>query len=448
MNAAAVNTEQPFGDAQVLLQILLTGEPLVGLLGGKELNPRVAEASRRAAGWLLPQADDLRRRAQVKNRLLSAFLAEGIAESDLAGTTGYGYHDAARERYESVLARFFGAESALARIAIASGTHAILLTCSALIPSGQRLISVTGRPYDTLHYAIAEAPGSLSEQGILYESIALDAAGRLDLDAIATTLTATDRPPVAAIFVQRSRGYAPRPSLPLAELETLVPLVRRLAPDAVILVDNCYGELVEEREPTAYGVDVVMGSLIKNLGGGIAPTGGYVVGRAALIDRVARRLYAPGIGAALGPTLGLGRLFFQGLFLAPQVVWEAIRGLRFAAALFHELGFLVDPMPTGSRCDIVQAIGLETRPRLEAFARALQRVLPINAHFRPEPGAVPGYVDPVIMSDGAFVGGATIELSCDAPLRPPYQMYLQGGSSAEHVALGALYAAHAVCAEA
>ena len=220
--------------------------------------------------------------------------------------------------------------------------------------------------------------------------------------------------------------------------------MRAAGSDAPIVVDNCYGELVEEREPLEVGADLVIGSLIKNLGGGIAPTGGYIAGRAALVDRIATRIYAPGIGAGLGPTLGLGRLFVQGLFYAPLVVGETLRGLDFAAALFAELGFTVDPLPGAPRTDIVQAIRLERADRLIAFARGLQTALPINARFAPEPGPVPGYIDPVIMSGGSFVSGATIDLSCDAPLREPYEVYLQGGVAAEYAVLGAMLAAQAV----
>jgi cystathionine beta-lyase family protein involved in aluminum resistance len=220
--------------------------------------------------------------------------------------------------------------------------------------------------------------------------------------------------------------------------------VHRSAPGAVVLVDNCYGELVEEREPCEAGADLVMGSLIKNLGGSIAPAGGYVAGRAELVERVAARIYAPGLGAALGPSLGMGRALFQGLFLAPLLIEQCLRGLDFTAALFESLGFEVDPAPGARRTDIVQAIRLGSTERLQRFAEGLQAAMPVNARFRPEPGAVPGYADPVLMSSGAFIGGATLELSCDAPLRPPYDVYVQGGVSAAHAYLGALFAARAV----
>ncbi|HEY9180488.1 MAG TPA: methionine gamma-lyase family protein, partial [Candidatus Baltobacteraceae bacterium] len=236
----------------------------------------------------------------------------------------------------------------------------------------------------------------------------------------------------------------PRASVTIDECERVFAFVKSRRPDVLILVDNCYGELVEDREPTHVGADLVMGSLIKNLGGTLAPAGGYVAGRASAVERIAARLYAPGLSGALGPTLGYGRSFIQGLFLAPLVVEQTLRGLDFAAALFEDLGYAVDPQPGAIRSDIVQAIRLGSADRLISFSQALQTAMPVNARFRPEPGNVPGYVDNVIMSSGSFIGGATIELSCDAPLREPYEVYLQGGMFAEHAMLGALRAAQAL----
>ena len=382
--------------------------------------------------------------ARVKARVLRAFFDEGVDDSDLAGTSGYGYDDAARERYESLLARMLGAERVLARLSIVSGTHAIVTALAACVAPGERLIAVAGRPYDTLRNAICDAEHALTAQGIRYEEIALKVDGSLDYDAIAAAAAA---PGAGAIFVQRSRGYAPRPSLDVAACERLVARVRAVAAHVPILVDNCYGELVEEREPTHAGADLLMGSLIKNLGGSLAPGGGYIAGRADLVERVSARLYAPGLRSGLGPTFGFGRAFVQGLFVAPAVVEQTLRGLDFSAALFAELGFAVDPQPGAVRTDIVQAIRLGKPELLLRFAAGLQAAMPLNARFRPEPGPVPGYVDPVVMSSGAFIGGATIELSCDAPLRAPFEVYLQGGIVAEHAMLGALLAAQAVVRE-
>ncbi len=409
------------------------------IVGDRRIDPAVRAAAESALPRLLEP--DPRRRA-VRMRVLEAFLAEGIAESDLAGSTGYGYDDAARDRYESLLARVFRAERVLARLSIVSGTHAIVASLDALLDHGARLLCANGAPYDTLRHALVDAPFSLCSRGVEYAEVPRTIAGDTDLPALAAALRAD---PPAVVFVQRSRGYAARRALSIEAIERLVAVVRAQAPRAVVFVDNCYGELVEEREPLEAGADVIAGSLIKNLGGGLAPTGGYVAGRAALIDRIAARVFAPGIGAGLGPTLGLGRMLMQGLFYAPLVIGETLCGLDFAASLFARLGFEVDPLPGELRSDIVQAIRLGSPAKLVAFARGLQAALPVNARFAPEPGPVPGYVDPVIMSSGSFVSGSTIDLSCDAPLRTPWDVYLQGGIVAEHVALGAILAADAVC---
>jgi cystathionine beta-lyase family protein involved in aluminum resistance len=382
-------------------------------------------------------------RAHLK--VLGAFADEGVVESDLAASTGYGYDDTARERYESLLARVLGAERALARISIVSGTHAIVAALAAVTPPSEAIVSVTGAPYDTLRNALRDAPNSLQSQGIAYDEVALRSDGSVDLDAVERVFT---RKPRGTAFVQRSRGYAPRPSFNIAQCEAIAATIKSVAPEVLVLVDNCYGELVEEREPCEAGADLVMGSLIKNLGGGIAPAGGYVAGRSDLVERVAARLTAPGLGTALGPMLGYGRSFIQGLWLAPLVVGECLRGLDFLAALFEELGFAVDPLPGSWRTDIIEAIALGTPDLLQRFAAGLQSAMPVNARFRPVPGPVPGYRDPVLMSSGAFVSGATIELSCDAPLRAPYYVYVQGGLSREHAYFGALRAASAIQASA
>ncbi len=399
----------------------------------------LARAAERA--WQRVAALDYPAQRTVTMNVLQAFLDEGIGQSDLAGSSGYGYDDAARAAYESLLRRLFGAERALARLTIASGTHAIALALRSCVPRGGTLLTISGRPYDTLRNAIVDAPNALAELGgFIYREIALLPDGTIDGDALEREARAIDR---GAIFVQRSRGYATRPSLSIAELERAFARLRAVRSDLPILVDNCYGEFVEEREPTHIGADLVMGSLIKNLGGALAPTGGYCIGRSDLVDLVATTLYAPGLKDALGPTLGFGKAFIQGLFQAPSIVEASLRTLDFSAALFAELGYRVDPAPGARRTDIVQAIALGSRERVLRFSRGLQSVLPIDARFRPEPGAVPGYRDPVIMSGGAFVSGATIELSCDAPLREPYELYLQGGVNAIHGYLGALAAARA-----
>lgn len=378
---------------------------------------------------------------RVHSRVLQAFLDEGIAESDLAGGLGYGYDDPARGRYESLLARVLGAERVIARLSIVSGTHAIVASLAACTPSGGTLLAISGAPYDTLRNAICDAPHALVREGIAYRELALARDGGIDLHAVGAALAAGD---VATVFVQRSRGYAPRRSLFVAECDRAYAAIKAAAPEVTVLVDNCYGELVEDREPAA---DLVMGSLIKNLGGSLAPAGAYVAGRADLVERVAARLYAPGLGAALGPSLGLGRALVHGLFLAPAIVEQCLRGLDFFAALFERLGFVVDPVAGAPRTDIVQAIRLGEPELVATFAAGLQAALPVNARFRPEPGPVPGYAEPVIMSSGAFVSGSTIELSCDAPMRAPFEVYVQGGVTAAHAYLGALFAARALSCE-
>jgi cystathionine beta-lyase family protein involved in aluminum resistance len=377
---------------------------------------------------------------RVHLNVLQAFVDEGIVESDFADATGYGYDDPARARYESLLARVFGAQRAIARLSIVSGTHAIVAALAACTPPGRVLLSISGTPYDTLRNAICDAPHALVRQGITYREIALDRSGAIDLRAVEQALAEIGD---ATIFIQRSRGYAPRRSLCVKECELPIRAIKKIAPSADVLVDNCYGELVEEREPLHAGADLVMGSLIKNLGGSVAPAGAYVAGAAQLVERVAARLYAPGLGASLGPSLGFGRALCQGLFLAPLIVEQSLRGLDFTAALFEALGYAVDPKPGTRRTDIVQAIRLGSKELLMRFAAGLQAAMPVNARFRPEPGSVPGYEQPVIMSSGAFVSGSTIELSCDAPLRPPFEVYVQGGASVAHAYLGALFAARA-----
>jgi cystathionine beta-lyase family protein involved in aluminum resistance len=399
---------------------------------------RLAEAAFAAHARAASISYPVQRQAHLN--VLQAFLDEGIVESDFAGSTGYGYDDAIRARYESLLARVLGAQRALARLSLVSGTHAIIAALSACTSPGRTLLSISGPPYDTLRGAICDAPHSLVEQGVVYREIALAADGEIDRRAVEEALRADGD---ATVFIQRSRGYAPRPSLSIEKCARAVECVKEAAPQADVLVDNCYGELVEEREPSHVGADLVMGSLIKNLGGSIAPAGAYVAGRADLVERVAARLYAPGLGAALGPTLGFGRALCQGLFLAPLVVEQALRGLDFTAALFESLGYAADPKAGEPRTDIVQAIRLGTPELLERFAAGLQAAMPVNARFRPEPASVPGYRAPVVMSSGAFISGATIELSCDAPLRAPFEVYVQGGVSIAHAYVGALFAARA-----
>jgi cystathionine beta-lyase family protein involved in aluminum resistance len=387
-----------------------------------------------------------RREAQalaVSAKVTAAFVRAGVNESHLAGSTGYAYHDHGRETYEAVLADVMDSRAALARMQLVSGTHAIAATLGALLARGGRLCSLTGRPYDTLRMAIVEHPSSLvRDGGVDY----LEAAWTEGAQPREEDMHDALRRVPDVVFIQRSRGYATRPSLSVKQIGRLVETVREHAPGAVIVVDNCYGELVELEEPTAVGADVVVGSLIKNPGGGIAPTGAYVAGHPDIVARVADRVFAPGIGSAVGPTLDTLRWAFAGLHRAPRAVAESLKTLDFAAALFARLGFDVDPPAGAPRTDIIQAIRIGDAERLTAFARGLQRLLPVNSRATPQPGPVPGYAQPVIMAGGAFIGGATSELSCDAPLREPYEVYLQGGLDVGHGILAVMSAAASVVA--
>ncbi|MBV8172467.1 MAG: methionine gamma-lyase family protein [Candidatus Eremiobacteraeota bacterium] len=380
---------------------------------------------------------------EVGAKVVAAFARAGIDESHLAGSTGYAYHDRGREAYEALLAGLMDAPAALARLQLVSGTHAIVAALRSLLPSGGTLCSITGAPYDTLRMAIADHPSSLVHaHGVRYsEAVWNGGIAPRDEDVMDALRRVPD-----VVFVQRSRGYAPRPSLSVAQIERLVELVRAHAPGAIVLVDNCYGELVEQREPTAGGADLVVGSLIKNLGGGLATSGAYVAGRADLIARIADGVFAPGLGSAVGPTLDTARWCFAGLHRAAHAVVESLKTLDFAAALFAALGFGVDPQAGAPRSDIIQALKLGSSARISGFTRGLQRMLPVNARALPEPGPVPGYADPVIMAGGAFISGSTLELSSDAPLREPYDVYLQGGLDVTHGMLALMSAAAGVLA--
>lgn len=378
-----------------------------------------------------------------QERVLNAFRSCRVSDYHLKGSTGYGYNDQGREVLEKIYAKIFGAEAALVRGQIASGTHSIALCLFGILRPGDRLLSVNGAPYDTLQKVIGIAggvKGSLIDWGIKYEQVELLPNGELDWEAINKAL---DRP-LRMVMLQRSRGYSLRKSLDIRTIGKIVEFVRTKQPDAIVFVDNCYGEFVERLEPTMVGADIIAGSLIKNPGGGLAPTGGYIAGRKELIEMVASRLTAPGIGGEVGATLGWQRLFFQGIFLAPSVVSQALKGAVFAARLFEKLNFKVSPMFYENRTDIVQAITLGSPERLVAFCQAIQMASPVDSHVRPEPWDMPGYEDPVVMAAGTFIQGGSLELTADGPIRPPYVVYLQGGLTFEHVKIATLAAAKQV----
>lgn len=366
-------------------------------------------------------------------RVMDAFRAEHVAVRHFAPTTGYGYGDDGRDALERIFARIFGCEDALVRPSIASGTHALALCLFGLLRPGDVLVAGSGKPYDTLESVIGltgdAGQGSLREYGIGYAQVDLK-DDDVDLPAL---LQALKNPRAKVVALQRSRGYDWRASLTVERLGEVAQAVHAARPDVVVMVDNCYGEFVCDKEPTHLGCDIAVGSLIKNPGGGLAPTGGYLVGRADLVEKCACRLTSPGIGREVGSYLGGYDRFYQGLFLAPHVVSQAVKGAMLAAAVFTQLGLAVSPGPEDPRSDIIQAIRFEDPEKLIAFCQGIQYASPIDSHVTPEPWDMPGYQDPVIMAAGTFVSGASIELSADAPIRAPYIGYMQGGLTLAHV---------------
>jgi len=371
--------------------------------------------------------------------VLRAFVKSRVTAAQLGDPAGYGYSDEGRDAMERVFATVFGAADALVRPQLATATQALALCLSALLEPGELLLSVTGRPYDTLGPVIGlddGRPGSLIRRGVAYRQVELLRTG-LDLPAIRAALR--DGPKV--VLYQKSCGYQWRAALPNSNLRLLAELIREASPETILLVDNCYGEFVEDTEPCDAGADLVVGSLIKNPGGGLAPTGGYVVGKAELVERVADRLMAPGLGKHVGPSLGLARPILQGLLQAPRVVADALKGATFVAALYEDLGFETLPRWNDERSDLVQAIRLGSPERVEDFCRAIQSTGPLDTQARPVPSSIPGYDCEVIMAGGTFIQGSSIELSADAPLREPYCVFMQGGMTWPQVVLAGIITA-------
>ncbi len=372
-------------------------------------------------------------------RVMDAFQEFRVSESCFAGTTGYGYDDLGRETLDKVWARVFGAEKALVRINFVNGTHAIASAIFAALKPGDILLSTMGAPYDTLRTAIGisgDAFGSLAFYGVGYQQVdTLD--GGPDLESIRRA--AREMQPAAAL-IQRSRGYDARRALTVGEIGEIISTIKSVSPDTACIVDNCYGEFTDTVEPTMVGADLIAGSLIKNPGGGLAPTGGYIAGRADLVDNAAFRLTVPGIGGECGCTLGNNRALFQGLFMAPHTTAQALKTAALCAAMLEELGFKTEPGPMEKRSDIIQTITLETPENLKKFCKGIQSGSPVDSYVTPEPWAMPGYEDEVIMAAGAFVQGSSIELSCDGPMREPYFAFLQGGLTYESGKLGVMNA--------
>ena len=369
-------------------------------------------------------------------KVLRAMHQNRVDATCFAATTGYGYDDLGREKLERVYAAAFGTEAALVRPQITCGTHALAVALSANLLPGDELLSPVGAPYDTLEEVIGIRPSkcSLKEYGVSYRQVDLLPDGSFDYDSIRAAITDKTK----LITIQRSKGYATRPSFSVEKIGQLITFCKQCKPDALCMVDNCYGEFVERGEPSDVGADMIVGSLIKNPGGGLAPIGGYICGTAACIERCAYRLSAPGLGQEVGANLGLLPSMYQGFFLAPTVVAGALKGAVFAANVYEKLGFSCVPNAIESRHDIIQAVTLGSAERMLAFCRGIQAAAPVDSYVTPVPWAMPGYDSEVVMAAGAFVQGSSIELSADGPIRPPYAVYFQGGLTWYHAKLGIL----------
>ena len=379
-------------------------------------------------------------------RVLSAFQDHRVADGDFAGTTGYGYDDMGREKLERIYAQIFGTEAALVRQQFVNGTHAITCALFGALKAGDVLVSAVGAPYDTLLGvigAVDKGHGSLKDYGVSYRQVEL-LDNKPDPEGIKRTVS---DPSVKAVLIQRSRGYSTRDSLSVEAIGEMCRLIKQANPNAAILVDNCYGEFVETQEPTHVGADLVVGSLIKNPGGGLAPTGGYIAGRRDLVEGAAMRLAAPGIGGECGSTLGQNRLFYQGLFLAPHTVAQAVKTAVFGARIMELLGYDAQPASHEVRHDIIQMIHMRGSEPLKKFCKGIQMGAPVDSYVTPEPWDMPGYDCKVIMAAGAFIQGASIELSADAPMREPFTVYLQGGLTYESGHLGVLLAVQELLGE-
>lgn len=407
-----------------------------------EIDSRLLEFDKKAMADAKAQFDKIDSITEFNQlKVLSAFIKNGVNEASFAGSTGYGYDDKGREILEKVMACCMGAEDALMRHNFVSGTHTLTVALFGVLRPNDKVISVTGRPYDTITGVFGidgESDGSLRDFGVEYGEVALKTDGTPDIEKIKEVL-GKEKPKMA--YIQRSRGYSTRPSLTIADIKVIIDAVKSVSPDSIIMVDNCYGEFVEREEPCEVGADLIAGSLIKNPGGGIAPTGGYIAGRRDLIEKCSYRLTCSGVGREVGATLGHSRELYLGLFQAPHVVGEALKTAVYTASLFESLGFEVSPKPTDIRGDIIQCVTLGTADGLIAFCQGMQSGAPVDAYVTPEAWDMPGYADPVIMAAGAFTLGASIELSADGPIRPPFAAWMQGGLNFHSAKAGVLLAA-------
>lgn len=412
-----------------------------------QISERVRLLGAQAQADLRDQFERIDAIAEINTqKVLSAFQNHRVAESYFSGTTGYGYDDIGRDKLEEIYAEIFGTEDALVRINFVNGTHTIASALFGALKPGDVLLSAVGAPYDTLLGVIGvvdKGPGSLKDWGVEYRQVDL-VDDKPDLEGMAK---AAADPKVKVVLIQRSRGYATRASLSVDEIGEMCSVIKAANPNVAILVDNCYGEFVEEKEPTQVGADLVVGSLIKNPGGGLAPTGGYIAGRRDLVEGAAMRLSCPGIGKECGSTLGNNRLLYQGLFMAPHTVAQALKTAAFAARVMELLGYEVEPTSNAVRHDIIQMIHMREPEALKKFCKGIQFGAPVDSYVTPEPWDMPGYDSQVIMAAGAFIQGASIELSADAPMREPYTVYLQGGLTYESGKTGVMLAVEQLLAD-
>ena len=413
-----------------------------------EISNRIEELSKVALEKAKPVFEGIDQLTEYnQQKILSAFIRNRVDETDFNTTTGYGYSDKGREKLDKLVADIFGTESAIIRAgALASGTHTLAVCLYGVLRPNDVMLCVTGTPYDTLHSTIGlggknMGDGTLADFGVHYQQVDLTENDEIDYEAIEEC--AKDKA-VRMVYIQRSRGYSLRHTISIAEIEKVCEIVHRVNKRAIVMVDNCYGEFTEKLEPTEVGADLIAGSLIKNAGGGIAPSGGYIAGRKDLVELCGYRLTTPGLGTELGATLGQNRNIFMGLFNSPHVVGEALKTAIFAATLFTELGFKVTPEVNETRHDIIQAICLENPENLIAFCQGLQKGAPVDSFVTPEPWEMPGYDSKVIMAAGAFTLGSSIELSADAPLREPFAVWLQGGLNFHSGKVAVMYAAKEV----
>ena len=415
------------------------GDTLRALYQQMGLSPAVIDLGERTGEKLSERFRRIDRQAEYNQmKVLQAMRECRVNAGHFASSTGYGYNDDGRDTLEQVYAKVFGCEDALVRAQLTCGTHALHVALSAILRPGDELLSPVGKPYDTLEEVIGirESVCSLKEFGISYRQVELLPDGSFDYEGIRQAM----RPNTRMVTIQRSKGYDSRPTLSVDRIGELIHFIKEIKPDVICMVDNCYGEFVEEREPSQVGADMIVGSLIKNPGGGLAPVGGYIAGRKELIEKCAYRLTSPGLGKEVGASLGLNQTFFQGFFMAPVVTAGALKAAIFAANIFEELGFGVIPDGSVSRHDIIQAVELKSPEALIAFCEGIQAAAPVDSYVSPEPWAMPGYDSDVIMAAGAFVQGSSIELSADGPLRPPYTVFFQGGLTWNHGRFGILMA--------